>query len=528
MEERKIRAGRLLSSALSYAEHGFHVFPLQPGRKEPLIRDWPSRATSDPITIREWWRRYPDANIGIATGPSGLVAIDVDVKDGALGMESWGDILQEHGHRLGETVTAETPTGGLHVIYRANGLAVRSSAGTLGPGLDVRACGGYIVAPPSVHPNGQRYEWALGCSPDDVDPIPLPTPLVQLLADVRRPASGAKPFEPIPEGRRNDALTSLAGSMRRIGMSGDAILAALRTTNQERCRPPLPTHEVAKIARSVARYPPPSASTLPLTIGGSMGSKVGRPPLRRVKASEVREKGLEGGDPLTYLPFLGLDGYVVRTWSHLLAGYPKSGKTELTTRLCHEWRDERILYFTEEPQSIWEARLAELPEGWDHVTLVFALGADRSAVLEMIKRRTATVVVIDTVRSLLGLRDETDNSEMARVLNPFIAACRQSDMTLLLLHHIRKGGGKHGEGITGGHAFLGVVDVALELLRADGGNQNQRKVRGWGRVIAIPELLYQRDDDGTFSVLGSPAQVELAKVQDRIMECLNGHWRIFR
>ena len=117
---------------------------------------------------------------------------------------------------------------------------------------------------------------------------------------------------------------------------------------------------------------------------------------------------------------------------------------------------------------------------------------------------------------------------MARVLNPFIAACRQSDMTLLLLHHIRKGGGKHGEEITGGHAFLGVVDVALELLRADGGNQNQRKVRGWGRVIAIPELLYQRDDDGTFSVLGSPAQVELAKVQDRIMECLNGHWRIFR
>jgi len=374
VERRSILSSRLLSSALAYAERGFHVFPVRPHRKAPLIKDWPSRATTDGAAIRQWWSRHPDANVGIATGPSGLVVVDVDVKDGALGVESWRDILQEHGQALGETLTAETPTGGLHVIYRANGLAVRSSAGTLGPGLDVRADGGYILAPPSVHPNGQTYEWALGCSPDDVDPIPLPSPLAQLLTRSRRPASWAEPFEPILKGRRNDTLTSLAGSMRRIGMTADAIFAALRITNQERCRPPLSTCEVAKIARSVARYPPSSASTLPPTIGGSMGSKVGGPPLRGVKASEVRSAGVTGGGALEYLPFLAMDGYIVKGWSHLVAGYPKSGKTELAARLCHEWRDERILYFTEEPQSIWKARLAGLPEGWDHVTLVFALG----------------------------------------------------------------------------------------------------------------------------------------------------------
>jgi len=259
-----------------------------------------------------------------------------------------------------------------------------------------------------------------------------------------------------------------------------------------------------------------------------MGSKVGGPPLRGVKASEVRNAGLTGGGALEYLPFLAKDGYIVKGWSHLVAGYPKSGKTELTTRLCHEWRDERILYFTEEPQSIWEARLAELPEGWDHVTLVFALGAQRSAVLEMIKRSTATVVVIDTVRSLLGLRDETDNSEVARVLNPFIAACRQLDMTLLLLHHIRKGGGQHGEGITGGHAFLGVVDLALELLRADGGSENQRKVRGWGRVVAVPPLLYERDQDGTFRPLGSPEEVRLEEVTTRVYKVVEARGCTFK
>lgn len=259
-----------------------------------------------------------------------------------------------------------------------------------------------------------------------------------------------------------------------------------------------------------------------------MGSKVGAALLRGVRASEIREKGLEGGDPLTYLPFLGLDGYVVRTWSNLLAGYPKSGKTELATRLCHEWPDEHVLYFTEEPQSIWEARLAGLPEGWDHVTLVFALGAERKAILETIKQSGSTVVVIDTVRNLLGLRDETDNSEVARVLNPFIAACRQLGMSLLLLHHVRKGGGQHGEGITGGHAFLGVIDLALELLRADGGNENQRKVRGWGRVVAVRELLYEREQDGTFRPLGSPQEVKLKEVKARILKVINANWSTFK
>ena len=102
VERQSILSSRLLSSALAYAERGFHVFPVRLHRKAPLIKAWPSRATTDRAAIRQWWSRHPDANIGIATGPSGLVAIDVDVKDGALGMESWGDILQEHGQALGD------------------------------------------------------------------------------------------------------------------------------------------------------------------------------------------------------------------------------------------------------------------------------------------------------------------------------------------------------------------------------------------------------------------------------------------
>lgn len=245
--------------------------------------------------------------------------------------------------------------------------------------------------------------------------------------------------------------------------------------------------------------------------------------LAEVNAAEIRAEALAGEDPLTYLPFLGQHGYIVRGWAHLVAGYPKAGKTELLTRLVGEWRSERIVYFTEEPRSVWKARLAELDGDWGHVNLVFALGVEPEIILERIARGGETVAVIDTVRNLLWLQDETDNSEVARVLNPFIATCRGGGKTLLLAHHVRKGGGEHGEGITGGHAFLGVVDVAIEVLRVE--DPNKRRVRGWGRVIAVPELLYTQQPDKTFRALGSPQAVELEELKRRVQEVLNGDWQ---
>ncbi len=246
--------------------------------------------------------------------------------------------------------------------------------------------------------------------------------------------------------------------------------------------------------------------------------------VRFVKASELQVQALAGNRSMDFLPLLEHEGYVMRGWSHLLAGYPKAGKTELVIRLCHEWQGERILFLTEEPEGIWEARLATLPEGWEHVTLSFALGLEREEVLNAIAERTETVVIIDTIRNLLGFNDECDNSEIARVLNPLIALCRQQGKTLLLTHHLNKSGGDHGTGITGGHAFLGVVDVALELLPADGGSENQRKIRGWGRILSIPELLYEKREDGSFAALGSPVEVQLEQVKQRVLASIDGEW----
>jgi putative DNA primase/helicase len=136
----------------------------------------------------------------------------------------------------------------------------------------VKATGGYVVAPPSVGPNGRRYEWIV--SPEEAD---LADPPEWLMAALRRrrfkaPAAAAPVGERIPQGERNKALTSIAGTMRRRGMGEAEILAALEVANARRCTPPLEADEVAKIAASVARYEP--AGYEPATSGAAGGADV--------------------------------------------------------------------------------------------------------------------------------------------------------------------------------------------------------------------------------------------------------------
>lgn len=191
----------LLTAALRYAASGWQVFPCLPGGKQPLTPNGFHDATANPQTIYAWWQQWPDANLGIACGASGLVVIDADGKSGHDGIESWHDLLGELGHDCGETATVETPGPGLHLYYRATDREVRNSASKLGPGLDVRGVGGYVIAPPSVHPNGGTYNWALGADPTETPLRVLPDELADRLgvpARPARPVTAANTTSPTP------------------------------------------------------------------------------------------------------------------------------------------------------------------------------------------------------------------------------------------------------------------------------------------------------------------------------------------
>lgn len=243
---------RMLKQALALASRGFRVHPLE--GKRPILKGWPQQATTDADRVREWWSEHPEANVGIATG-GGFVAIDVDPRNG--GDRSIGQLEETFGP-LPADVRTTTGGGGWHLWCQSNGRAVPS--GKLALGIDVKSNGGQIVAPPSVHPDtGKKYKWATGRG-TALDALPLlPEWVADRLAEERVSIPAEVP-DVINEGQRDDVLISLAGSMRRRGMSEAGMLAALRAENETRCRPPLSDEQVSKIAKSAAGWAPGDTS----------------------------------------------------------------------------------------------------------------------------------------------------------------------------------------------------------------------------------------------------------------------------
>jgi hypothetical protein len=204
----------LLSSALAAADLGWYVFPCAPGSKRPaLAQNWQELATTDTGRIRSWWARQP-YNIGIACGPSGLVVVDLDIAshapaelDGpATGANSLERLCRVHGKRYpAGTYTVDTPSGGTHLYFTAPETPVRNSAGRLGPLIDIRSDGGYVIG------DGSRVGGRAYAARGDFLPLPLPLPawIVRLLKDEPTPPEARRPL-PLADGAQGRAYALAA------------------------------------------------------------------------------------------------------------------------------------------------------------------------------------------------------------------------------------------------------------------------------------------------------------------------------
>jgi len=250
----QIKLSTTSAAAALYLANGWSVLPVRARDKRPLIR-WEALQTKKPSDseLAEWFRRWPDANIGIVTGEiSNLIVIDVDPQHG--GDDSL-ERLQERFGSLPPTVEAATGGGGRHLYFAHPAVLVRNRAG-LAQGIDLRGDGGYVVAPPSVHPSGQRYAWMPGRSPQDMSPASLPRWLIgavgiragRTLANWRRLV-----HEGVPQGQRNSTIASLTGHLLWHGVDPAVTLELLLAWNRMRCRPPLDDVEVAQVVENIIR-----------------------------------------------------------------------------------------------------------------------------------------------------------------------------------------------------------------------------------------------------------------------------------
>jgi hypothetical protein len=148
------------AAALAHAKNGFYVIPLVENSKRPLISDWQNRATTNPLQIESWWSEHPNANIGIACEVSNLIVIDLDKSKGALPPSPWVELGVKDGEdvfkaicrdagdsQLFETYTVETPSGGRHLYFYDQNIAIKQGTEVNGWWrVDTRSKGGYIVA----------------------------------------------------------------------------------------------------------------------------------------------------------------------------------------------------------------------------------------------------------------------------------------------------------------------------------------------------------------------------------------------
>jgi hypothetical protein len=500
----------LLATALSYAARGWHVFPCHTPvaagcscrnsdceriGKHPRTKNGLNDATTDEPTIRRWWKTWPDANIAVRTGAiSGVVILDRDDEKG--GDDSLRELERTHGPLL-ETVQDITGRG-MHYVFTHPGTPVKNGVETLGAGLDIRGDGGYVIVPPSLHENGQRYTWELMHHPDETPLAPMPAWLITRCQDTTRHET-VDAGAPIPEGQRNDELFKLGCALRRRGFTHAVILVALQEINTTQCQPPLEAFEVERIASSYAKYEagaveqdtqrqrqkdpptpgtPGSVPTREPTANGTQPHNAGI----AARRPEVVTMDDVQATPITWLwwPYLALGKL------SMLDGDPGIGKSLLMTQLAashsrgYPLPDQQgkltlptggpqttLLLSTEDgladtlkPRLVAagaDCRKVHVFTGWrDQQDAWHAFTLQDLPVLEdAIQRYQPRLVVIDPIQAYLGKIDMHRANETRPLLAELTRLAEQYHCAMVCIRHPSKPGQGIGKVI---HRGLGSVD----------------------------------------------------------------------
>jgi len=489
-----------------YAAHGFPVIPLHSARggvcscgdlecqnpgKHPRTAHGFKDATQNQECIAAWWKRWPDANIGIPTGTaSGLLVVDCDPRNG--GPADRSELIERCGP-IPDTAEAITGGGGRHLYFRHGGGPVPKN---LARGIDLKGDGGYIVAPPSIHASGKAYQW--DCIAGAKALLTLaepPTWLLDFVAPARNgsraESMGAPGSEEIPKGRRNNHLTSLGGTMRKRGMTREAIEAALLEENRLRCEPPLPEAEVRRVAASVASYydrPHNNQGSAEAPATGSLTTRC---------LSDVEAK------PVCWL----WPGRIARGKLTIIAGEPGLGKSQITASIAavvtkggrwpvdrHQSKTGHVLFLTAEddPADTLRPRLEAAGADLSRVHVVdgvtvgyagdgrrtdrtFSLQADVQALgQKLAELQNVLAVVIDPITAYLGDTDSHKNADVRGLLAPLSALAAHHDVAIIAISHLTKAMGPRAlMRVTGSLAFVAAARAAY-LVTTDPQDKTRR------------------------------------------------------
>ncbi len=407
-----------LEIVLDYINHGWSVIPIVPGEKKPLIESWIEFQRRQP-TIAEataWFTKWPGANIAIIVGRiSGLVVIDID--DPIEGEKSFrkyfGGVV---------TLTVKTPHG-THYYFKHPGDQPISNSIRAAPGLDVKADGGYVLAPPSV-----GYQWIKNPIVD------LPQQTLLLEASVKKRVDLTEE-DPILKGGRNNAMTRKVGKLLALGHSKEETFTMCKAFNIAYCKPPLSEFEIRAIVESIASR---EAQKVLIQTGE----------LERTIFKDVQKEQIEWLWP----------GVIPKGKLTLFIGDPGHGKSLLSTEIAACISSGRLLPDGSQPEignvlmvfcedgagDTVKPRLEAAGADMGRVAYVTVKGrflkldTDLKKLEKMIMETNTTLLTIDPLSAYLGNVNSWKDDEVRRLLAGVGDLADKTKCSILCIMHLNK------------------------------------------------------------------------------------------
>lgn len=479
-----------LIAALQYHDAGFSVIPVAFRDKKPLA-NWQQyqkeRASKEQL---EHWFKNPEINIGVVTGAiSGVVVVDVDT-------------MEKIDKSLPPTATTRTGRGGWHYFYKHPGKPVKTLAGII-PGVDIRGDGGYVVMPPSIHPNGNSYEWVI--RPEDG------------LAELPQWVFEEKPAQPtsgelVLNGTRNSTATKIAGKLLGRGTLPPELMVfaweAMKKWNEEKCDPPLEEKELRRTFDSI----------------------FGREVKKRSENEEPREIKAMLLSELLAMEFPTPQWLVDKLIPHeavtIISGAPASYKTFITIEIAlkvasgekvfGEFQTSQcpVLIVDEENNPrVLQERAKLLSKNQDAPIYIasksgFLLGEKSvQGVVDFAKSKNVGLVIFD---SFICIHDADENvaSDMRNVMR-HLKEIANNGIAVIVIHHHRKKGkdrSNASQDIRGSSDIVAQVDCHLAVDRKPGNATvtiQQSKLREAPEMATFTVKFQSDGTVGSFEYAGS-------------------------
>lgn len=521
-----ITENQFQDAAIDLAKRSYYVFRLKPLSKDPAFLGWKDEATNDPAIVAELWKETPDCNIGIAHWKRGDAAIDLDVKAGKNGIETLIGLELAHGD-LPAAPTVITASGGRHHIFRvAPGL--RCSAGRVGIGIDVRAAGGYTVAPGSIV-NGKAYRWADDCPREAPDMPPWLDSLARTPQRdaLKAPEGGIAPDLPhnVDRARRylaslvaagdvavsgeggNNRTYRLGAALHDLGVSSEKAIELAEAWN-EACDPPWSNDELATIIQNSFTYAENEfgCEALPENPMEKAFGKWLRKLIDRVNSQPNSIIDLPHGVKAMFAADetpLAIDwlwkGWFARGKLHLIAGAKGAGKSTIcfdlmaTITTGGRWPDGSqaekgsVVIWSAEDDFNDTILPRFLAAGGDKSKLIrlesFDPALNTDALYPLAERvpDLKLMVVDPIVMAVAG--DSHKNAETRRGLQPLVDFAEKFHVALIGITHFSKGteGRNPVERVTGSLAFSALARIVL-CAAADEDGKQRRLIRAASNI----------------------------------------------